>query len=110
MSYETHVYKNLRGHWQAETIVPVPDLGPIVVLQILTMKRFNGELVTSARYQQQDASGLMMHRWDDFSAVILRRKVRVTEKVVQQQHGAAMSLIGQVIAAALEHYKTQTAA
>jgi len=111
MSYETQVYKNLRGHWQAETFFPIPEIGPLVSLQLLTMKRFSGELVSSAKCVKLHDSGLLMHAWDDYAVGLIRNKnARSTEKNVRVQHDEALGLVDDVIALAIKHYKTQSAA
>lgn len=111
MSYETKTYRNLRNTWQAETIVPVPDLGPLMVLQILTMKRWSGAVATTARIAKQSKeNGWCVFEYDDFDETLLRSKARASAKAIGTQHAAALENVDQVIARALTYYKTQSAA
>jgi len=110
MSYEISVTKNMRGLWQAETVIKAPSIGPLYVLQIVTMKRASGKIVTTAQVAKQNGSGWTMYEWNDFRAVITSGQARATAAAVKAQHEMALGYADRAYAAALEHYKTQTAA
>ena len=77
------IYKGYYG-WTAETAI---DLPANRVLTILTMKRSNGQLETTASVGTKD-NGFVSHlvHQDYYKSLIIDSPKRVTEKVVQQQH------------------------
>lgn len=110
MSFKTQVHKNLRGLWQAETIIKVPAIGPLYVLQIVTMKRASGKIVTTAQVAKQNGSGWTIYEWDDYRAVLKTSSSAATKRNVQAQHEVALGYVDRARDAALAYYKTQSAA
>jgi len=72
----TRIYKSYHDGWTAETDL---ELGNGRFLKIITMKRHNGELVTSARAVNKTDGGYSFMANGDFSRPsIARDKVRCT--------------------------------
>jgi hypothetical protein len=99
---KTQVYKSHYG-WQAQTRVWLDD---VRVLEFMTMKRFNGQLATTATcMSKQDGSRFLSYvMLQDFSERLISENVRVTEKAVVNQHSYALSLVEEVKARCAAFY------
>lgn len=95
-------YKDSRYGWKYETNV---DIGNGYAITILTMKRSNGELVTNAQRVnvEDDCISFMMH--SDFNRSYVRSRVRISEKVVTNQHEDVLSRIEQIKTDCADFYK-----
>ncbi len=102
---KSRVYKGRCG-WTMETSV---ELGNNRQLNVLTMKRHNGDLVTSASVGIHDGDFISHRVHQDFSKRLMSEKVRVTENRVILQHKSAIENLDDLIAEANEFYCTETA-
>jgi len=108
----TRINKDIRNGWQAETRIDMPEIGERHFLQLHTMKRYDGRLVTIASVNKRTADGLgYTHAFPgDFLSKRIAEKVRATEKAVATQHASALQQIEQIRAEALAHYGEAVAA
>ena len=108
----TRISKDIRNGWQAETRFDMPEIGERFFLQLHTMKRYDGQLVTTASVNQRTADGLgYTHRYPgDFLSRCVSERVRCTEKAVAEQHSKALQQIEQIKADALAYYGETIAA
>ena len=106
---ETMVYKNSYG-WTAETTIPAPELGPNKVVKILTMKRNNGALTTTAQIAKIEGSFMSFKMFSDYREnLIVNKKPRVTERAVKEQQETALAMVPQTIENAKVYYAEQAA-
>jgi hypothetical protein len=104
---QTVVSKNIRNNWQAETQI---ELFGDYVLAILTTRRHNGTLSTTATVSVVEGMFKSHRMFHDFSQVVeTARPQRVTEKVVCQVHEAALMKIDEIKEAVMAHYKQEIA-
>jgi hypothetical protein len=94
------IYKGCRG-WTAETTLALDDSR---YLQILTMKRHSGALVTTVNAAVKEGSFFTYSPLDDFRATLASVVTRCTEKAVTAQHEEALAGIDDVKASALAFY------
>lgn len=91
--------------WEATTQI---DLQDGYALRILTMKRHGGMLVTTAsRVKLEEGGGFSHFPMDDFSQVIISRKVRVTSGAVQLQHDNALEQVSEIKARMVAFYASK---
>lgn len=101
----THIYKSHYG-WRAQTTI---DLGAGRVLDVVTLKRSNGALVTTAQCGKSDGNFFSFVMFQDFSErVITETPARVTEKVVADQHRRALLQLGAIKERCTAHYATKS--
>lgn len=88
--------------WQAKTVI---QLANSQRLEILTMKRHNGSLATTATVSTNEGNGFYSHVvYQDFSKTVYRTlPKRITKKVVEEQHNAID--IESIKQAAILHYQ-----
>lgn len=101
--YRTTVLKSHHG-WEADTHVELEDSH---ILRIHTMKHYGGELVTTATRMVRttgDFLGLSYIPTEDFNAVVIRERVRVTERAVRSQHAWALEQVNDLKARVKDHY------
>ncbi len=103
----TKISKGIHG-WTAETRVPL-DEG--YALHILTMKRHNGAVVTTAQRVKLECYGFSYVAFQDFNMrVPTDLKVgRATEKAIADQHQRALAKLGEIKAACDAHYAKEVA-
>ena len=103
----TH-YSNGRSGYAAKTTIALPNLGAGMALVVKTYKDNRGMLVTQASahvISVMNGQEFMTFRlMQDYSNPVLREKVRVTEKAVQDQHRRALDLIPTVLDDVRTHY------
>ena len=103
----TH-YSNGRSGYAAKTTIALPNLGAGMALVVSTYKDNRGMLVTQASahvISVMNGQEFMTFRlMQDYSNPVLREKVRVTEKAVQDQHRRALDLIPTVLDDVRTHY------
>jgi hypothetical protein len=96
------VHKDCRGSWMAEDHI---DLGNNQQLTILTMKRYNGIVSTTAQVGRVEGDVVSFYPFSDYNAVLVSdRDMRCTAKNVATAHGEIMSTIDQIKAEALAFY------
>lgn len=97
-----NAYKSHYG-WKAESNV---DLFEGKVLNIVTMKRSSGQLVTTANAAQDLGDGSISYMmFQDFRVnVVSSSPKRVNEKVVLEQHNGVVQNIADVVAQAKAFY------
>lgn len=100
----TRIRKGIHG-WTAETD---HRIGDDRVLSILTMKRSDGSLTTTATvHRLETLRGMPMKSFafgKDFHKAMLTEQVRCTEKAVAKQHADVLSHISTIKAAVEFHY------
>jgi hypothetical protein len=102
MNTTTRIFKGRSG-WQMESAIELADNRQLTVL---TMKRHDGRLITSASVGVHD-NGFICHRvHQDFSRRLIIESVRVTEKAVGTQHQQALDNIESLLAEITEFYET----
>ena len=97
----TTVQKDMRGSWMAEDFVP---LDATRQLNVVTMKRSCGSIVTTARAVVKEGNTTTFIPFDDYRDTLITSPLRCTSKNVATVHGAMMSYIDQVKAEALAFY------
>lgn len=106
----TRIRKGVHG-WTAETEVPIGDNR---VLSILTMKRSDGSLTTTATvHRLETLRGMPMKSFafgKDFHKAMLTEQVRCTEKAVAKQHADVLSHISTIKQRVAEHYGEEVSA
>ena len=101
----TQIYKSHYG-WRAQTTI---DLGAGRVLDVVTLKRSNGALVTTAHCGRSDGNFFSFVMFQDFSErVITETPARVTEKVVADQHRRALLQLDAIKERCANHYAQQS--
>lgn len=104
---QTTLRRDPRGAWQSETSM---DIDASKVLVILTMKRSNGALVSTASVHQKDG-GFLSHTFNrDYRVNLASRKVRVSESAVAVQHAEALGMMDVVLASVQRHYQAEEVA
>ena len=102
------LYSNGRSGHAAKTTIPLPNLGAGMALVVSTYKDNRGMLVTQASahvISVMNGKEFMTFRlYTDYSKPVLREKVRVTGKAVQDQHRRALDLIPTVLDDVCTHY------
>lgn len=102
-TYRTTVLKSHYG-WEADTHIPLEDNH---ILRIHTMKRYGGELVTTATRMTRSLGeflGLSYTPTEDFHTVVTQQRVRVTERAVRAQHDQALAQVDDLKAQVKAHY------
>ena len=101
----TTITKNIRNGWQAETRV---DLDGVKVLTILTMKRSDKSLTTTATVQTRESlrgmSMLSFVMGTDYHQTVLKEDIRATEKSVAKQHETVLGHLSTIKDRIAEHY------
>lgn len=101
----THIHKSHYG-WRAQTHI---DLGAGRILDVVTLKRSNGALITTAQCGKTDGNFFSFVMFQDFSErVITETPARVTEKVVTDQHRRALLQLDAIKARCAAHYAKQS--
>lgn len=91
---------------QARTTIEQVVNGQIRVLEISTMKRSNGKLVTQATSHLDDGSGFLSYiMFQDYSKTIASDSVRVTAKAVQTQHESVLANIASILDDVVAYYE-----
>jgi hypothetical protein len=99
----TKIYKNAYG-WAAETEIL---LGDKLVLTLLTMKRSNGRIETTAKVEKLEGQ-FKVYTMGDYSIRLISVEGRCTEKWVQgQQQRALTDYIPNVLKDVAEKYNLQ---
>ena len=107
MTHATNIYKSAYG-WKAQTIVPLGDKAD---LDITTLKRYGGRLVTTAtrRTVSDDGTSSSFIVFSDFhESVITESPARITEKAVADQHRRALQQLDAIKARCAAHYGQQS--
>lgn len=104
---KTTIGRDQRGAWQSETSM---DIDACKALVILTMKRSNGALVSTASVHQKDGPFLSHTFGRDYRVNLADRKVRVSESAVAAQHAEALGLLDVVLASVQKHYQAEEVA
>jgi hypothetical protein len=103
---EMNVSKSCFG-WKAESVVNLTDT---IRLCIVTMKRYNGALMTTVTGSKREGDYWFYTVLQDFNKTVLATTpARVTQKTVEQQQDQAMALIDAIVNDASNFYKLETA-
>lgn len=97
----TTVHKDCRGSWMAEETVQLDDTRH---LEVLTMKRSCGMLVTTVKAVIKEGGCSTYVPGQDYSDTLITSPLRCTSKNVALVHGSMMDYIHQVKAEALAFY------
>ena len=100
----TRIYKNSRDGWTAETLLHL-DGGR--VLNVLTMKRHNGQIATSCQAGISTEHGFSFIFTQDFRRTINCSTNRCTEKNVRDLHKLALDQEAALIDQANEFYQSE---
>ena len=94
--------KDMRGNWRIEEELPLTSNR---VLKISTHKVSSGALVTTAMAGKYEGPFFTYMAYQDFSnRWATSQPLRITAKVVENQHWAAMASVDEIKAAAEAHY------
>lgn len=100
------VYKSAHGGWKCETLHPL--IGN-KLLHVLTMKRFSGELVTSANVKEKNENGIIFYQpFSDYRVQIISEDKRATTGNVLAQHARALLGLDAIKSRALAHYEVES--
>lgn len=98
--------KGSDGNWLAGSYAMLDDNKS---LKVTTTKGYNGEIRTAA-YVFIREDGHETHRmFTDFAIVVMKNKARATESAVKRQHAEAMEKAGDIIAQAMDFYRSNAA-
>jgi hypothetical protein len=112
------------GKLSAETRIPIPGVSASgakdgrpgeTLLSITTSKGYNKGALTTRASVNFYGEGFIVHAFGlgggtgDYSAIVLSRPGRATEKAIRDLHENALTLVPQVIAAARAFYAAQAA-
>jgi hypothetical protein len=100
---KTQTFKSMRG-WQSVTVIPAPEIGPNRIIEILTMKRSDGTLTSSASVQKVEFGYQTFMMAGDYRVALIVTKTRATEKTVAAQQAQALEMLPQVIERAVSFY------
>lgn len=90
MPYTTHTYKNAHGGWESQTVIMLSDTHQF---SVLTSRRYNGHVTTTASVGHVSADGCSVTYalFEDYMKTLHAQKYpRVTAKVIEAQHAAIM--------------------
>lgn len=96
-----NVNKDMRGNWMAEDSIQLDDTRH---LEVLTMKRSSGMLVTTVKAVIKENNCSTYVPFQDYSDTLISSPLRCTSKNVATVHNEMMSFIEQVKAEALAFY------
>jgi hypothetical protein len=99
--YQTHIRRDYRKNWKAETRI---DLGDKRELKISTHKTEHGALITHASVGKREGPCVTHALYEDFSTRLAAQNVRCTEKNVREQHEGVMRTLDSILAAVAQHY------
>lgn len=99
------ISKGFHG-WQAVTQIKLEDG---YVLELFTMKRYSGLLVTTAGRKKlnNDGIGTSWIPSEDYSEVVCSEKVRVTQSAVKAQHEDALADVREIKDRMYAHYSNK---
>lgn len=100
---KTQTFKSQYG-WKSVTVIPAPDLGATRIIEILTMKRSSGKLVTTAQVQTIEGGFFVYEPFGDYNEFLTVTQTRATEKTVAAQQAQALEMLPQVIEKAVAFY------
>lgn len=102
----TRLYKSMHNGWTAKTIVNTPEIGERRFLELVTCKRYTGEVATIATVctRTEDGVGYTFVVFQDFNRAVASEKTRATEKNVEKMHRLALQHIESLKRDACEHY------
>ena len=114
--FSTHITKDRNG-WNATTEVDLPEIGGNFLLKLLTYKRTSsGSLTTTATVWQKTGDGGLSHRFgfgamggDYECTVTISRPIRITEKLVREQHDLGLLAMNVIRTNAQTFYEGQKA-
>jgi hypothetical protein len=89
----TRIQKNAHGNWEARTMIDLPEAGKDRIVVLLTCKRSNGRLATTATAATRSATGYTYAVYKDWHQVMLVNDARCTAKNVEAQHDRALYLM-----------------
>ena len=116
MTIQYDLRKNYRNDWEARSIsrlteLPVAADGSYKRLEILTTKRYDGSLVTTATVNTIEPKGFVTHMmFQDYNVRLIVTGRRCTEKAIRAQHELALSgFFARAKRDALAHYGVDSA-
>lgn len=86
-SIEVRVFKSMHGGWAAESLVALSK--PKYFLKVLTMKRSDGRLNTTAMVVEVDEH-FTTQTWNTYSKCVISTNTRATKPGVEAQHRKAL--------------------
>jgi len=98
----TTVTNGLYG-WKAVDIVPLSCV-PDKQINLATMKRASGSVATIVNVETVTKYGVIYSPFSDFNKVLIKRKVRATEKAIRAQHEEAMRDLDILVQEAINFY------
>jgi len=98
---KTIIAKSMRGTWMAETIAPLSDSLHIC---LTTMKRYGGNITTTATVGKQNGNSFTYEPFKDFNQTLISSSDRCTKPAVERQHNAAIEMLDSIRTQALSHY------
>ena len=100
---EVSVSKGIHG-WRAETCIELPNDRELC---ILTSKRHDGRLTSTATVSKRDGMWSTHIVFEDFSQTLTSSDLRCTAKNVQAQHDMVLTTIASIKERATAHYATK---
>ena len=111
MTIKYDLRKNYRNDWEARsysrlTELPIAADGSYKRLEILTTKRHNGDIATTATVTTIEPKGFVTYMmYQDYSKWLIISNKRATEKAVRAQHELALrEQFATIRQCALAHY------
>lgn len=100
---EVSVSKGIHG-WRAETCIELPNDRELC---ILTSKRHDGRLTSTATVSKRDGMWCSHTVFEDFAQTLTRSDLRCTEKNVRAQHDMVLTTIDSIKERVTAHYATK---
>ena len=102
---KTTTQKSPHGGWRSESFLDITDDKRLC---IITMKRFSGNLTTTANVSHASDNGMYFYApFSDFNKTLIATTERATEKAVIRQHNEALKTLELIKYQALDFYQTK---
>lgn len=98
---KTIIRKSAYGTWMAQTTLPLAN---DLHICLTTMKRYGGNITTTANVGKQNGSFFVYEPFKDFNQTLISSSERCTKPAVERQHNAAIAMLDTIKDQALTHY------
>jgi hypothetical protein len=104
--WTNEIHKGSDGNWLVRSHAMIDDTKN---LKVTTTKGQGGEIRTAAYVFIREDDHETHRMFTDFAVVLIKNKARATESAVRRQHEEAMEKAGDIIAQAMDFYRSNVA-
>ena len=104
--WTNEIHKGSDGNWLVRRHAMIDDTKN---LKVTTTKGHGGEIRTAAYVFIREDDHETHRMFTDFCVVLIKNKARATESAVRRQHDEAMEKAGDIIAQAMDFYRSNVA-